>query len=89
MYHYSATLPHNATTCYNVDNLMTEISSKFGLNLKRIRIKKKMSQGDIARSLEVHRAYISGIESGKRNPTLATIKKLSDALGVSADELLK
>ena len=68
---------------------MTEISSKLGLNLKRIRTKKKMSQGDIARILEVHRAYVSGIESGKRNPTLATIKKLSDALSVSPDELLK
>lgn len=68
---------------------MTEISSKLGQNLKRIRTKKKMSQGDIARALEVHRAYISGIESGKRNPTLATIQKLADALNVSADELLK
>lgn len=68
---------------------MAEISSKLGQNLKRIRTKKKMSQGDIARALEVHRAYISGIESGKRNPTLATIQKLADALGVSADELLK
>lgn len=68
---------------------MTEISLKLGQNLKRIRAKKKMSQGDIARALEVHRAYISGIESGKRNPTLATIQKLADALKVSADELLK
>ena len=68
---------------------MTEISSKLGQNLKRIRNKKKMSQGDIARALKVHRAYVSGVENGKRNPTLATIKKLADALGVSADELLK
>ncbi|MBI3420570.1 MAG: helix-turn-helix transcriptional regulator [Candidatus Sungbacteria bacterium] len=69
---------------------MTEkISSKLGQNLKRIRTKKKMSQGDIARALEVHRAYVSGIENGKRNPTIATIQKLADALGVSADELLK
>jgi len=68
---------------------MTEISSKFAQNFKRIRIKKKLSQGDIARALEVHRAYISGIENGKRNPTLATIQKLAVALGVSADELLK
>ncbi|OHA89935.1 MAG: DNA-binding protein [Candidatus Zambryskibacteria bacterium RIFCSPLOWO2_01_FULL_48_25] len=68
---------------------MAEISSKLGQNLKRIRTKKGMSQGDIARALEVHRAYISGIENGKRNPTLATIQKLADALGVSADELLK
>ena len=42
---------------------MTEISPKLGQNLKRIRTKKKMSQGDIARVLEVHRAYVSGIET--------------------------
>jgi len=68
---------------------MEEISPKLGLNLKRIRTKKKMSQGDIARALEVHRAYVSGIETGKRNPTLATIEKLANALGVTASELLK
>ena len=68
---------------------MTEISPKLGLNLKRIRTKKKLSQGDIARALEVHRAYVSGIETGKRNPTLATIENLANALGVTASELLK
>ena len=68
---------------------MTKISPKLGLNLKRIRTKKKMSQGDIARALEVHRAYVSGIENGKRNPTLATIENLANALGVTASELLK
>ena len=68
---------------------MKEISPKLGLNLKRIRTKKKMSQGDIARALEVHRAYVSGIETGKRNPTRATIEKLANALGVTASELLK
>lgn len=68
---------------------MTEISPKLGQNLKRIRTKKKMSQGDIARALEVDRGYISNIENGKKNPTLATIQKLANALGVSADELLK
>jgi len=68
---------------------MAEISTKLGQNLKRIRAKKGMSQGDISRALDVHRAYVSGIENGKRNPTLTTIKKLADALGVSVSELLK
>lgn len=45
-----------------------------------------MSQGVIARKLEVQRAYISGIKNGKRNPTLATIQRLAEALGVSAKE---
>ncbi len=57
--------------------------------MKRIRAKKKMSQGDIARALEVDRGYISNIENGKKNPTLATVAKIANALGVSADELLK
>ena len=68
---------------------MNKISTKLGQNMKRIRTKKKMSQGDIARFLEVDRGYISNIESGKKNPTLATIQKLADALKISADELLK
>ena len=68
---------------------MDQISAKLGDNIKRIRTRKKMSQGDIARALDVDRGYISNIENGKKNPTLATIKKLADALNISADELLK
>jgi transcriptional regulator with XRE-family HTH domain len=68
---------------------MEKISAKLGQNMKRIRTKKKMSQGDISRALEVDRGYISNIENGKKNPTLATLQKLADALGVSPDELLK
>ncbi|MFH1286177.1 MAG: helix-turn-helix transcriptional regulator [Candidatus Magasanikbacteria bacterium] len=68
---------------------MNTSSKKLDQNMKRIRVKKNMSQGDIARALEVDRGYISNIENGKKNPTLATIQKLADALKVSADELLK
>ena len=68
---------------------MDKISEQLGNNMKRIRAKKKMSQGDIARALEADRGYISNIENGKKNPTLATIQKLAHALGVSPDELLK
>ena len=68
---------------------MDKISEQLGKNMKRIRTKKNMSQGDIARALEVDRGYISNIENGKKNPTLATIQKLANALDVSADELLK
>ncbi|OGZ21163.1 MAG: DNA-binding protein [Candidatus Zambryskibacteria bacterium RIFCSPLOWO2_12_FULL_39_45] len=68
---------------------MQNESAKLGLNLKRIRIKKSISQGDIARTLEVSRGFVSTIENGKTNPTLSTITKLAKALGVSTDELLK
>ena len=68
---------------------MKSISAKLGRNLKKIRTQNKMSQGDIARALKLDRGYISNIENGKKNPTIATIEKLAKALGVSADELLK
>lgn len=68
---------------------MQEISKKLGQNLKKARVKKKLSQGALARLLEVDKGYISNIENGKKNPTLATIQRLAEALGISADELLK
>ena len=68
---------------------MNEASKQLGQNLKRIRTKKGISQGDIARELEVSRGYISTIENGKTNPTLSTIARIAKALGVSNDELLK
>ena len=64
-------------------------SQKLGKNLKRIRMKKGISQGDISRALKVHKGYISNIENGKVNPTLATIARLAKAIDVSTSELLK
>lgn len=68
---------------------MQNESAKLGLNLKRIRTQKGISQGDIGLELKVSRGFISTIENGKTNPTLSTISKLAKVLGVSSDELLK
>jgi len=74
---------------YNEPVDMNTPSIKLGKNIKRIREQKKMSQGDICRKLGLDRAYISNVEGGKGNPTLATIEKIAQALGVTSDELLK
>lgn len=68
---------------------MSESSKKLAENMRKIRTRKQMSQGDICRALGVDRAYISNIESGKQNPTLATIEKIAEALGVKVNELLQ
>jgi len=68
---------------------MQSESTKLGKNLKRIRTQKGMSQGDIMRTMDCSRSFVSNIENGKTNPTLATIGKLAKTLGVSSDELLK
>lgn len=61
----------------------------FGKNRRKIRLSKKLSQGDVAKVLGVHRSYISGLERGVRNPSLVTVQKVAKALGVSADKLIK
>ena len=68
---------------------MESESKKLGKNLKRIRIEKKLSQVDIAKVLKMSRGFISNVENGKANPTLATIAKLAKAVEVSTDELMK
>jgi transcriptional regulator with XRE-family HTH domain len=65
------------------------IGIKVGQNLKKIRTEKGISQGDICRALDMDRAYISALENGKRNPTVATLEKIAKVLGISVDQLLK
>lgn len=68
---------------------MSDISAKFGKRVKEIRLKKGMSQGDLAKVLGVHPTYISGIERGARNMALKNIDRLAKALGVPIEDLIK
>ncbi|HPL01765.1 MAG TPA: helix-turn-helix transcriptional regulator [bacterium] len=43
--------------------------------MRETRLKKKLSQGMVAKSLGVHKSYISRLERGMRNPSLLTVKK--------------
>lgn len=62
--------------------------TKFGKKLREIRLKKNLSQGDVARILGVHRSYISGLERGIRNPSLLTVQKVAKAIGVQPKKLI-
>lgn len=64
-------------------------SKKLGENIRIIRNEKGMSQGDICRALNLDRAHVCNIENGKQNPTLDTIAKVAQALGVEVSELMK
>jgi len=66
-----------------------DITAKFGKRVREIRLKKKMSQGDLAKILGVHPNYISGIERGQENMSLRSIERLTKALGVLIEQLLQ
>ncbi|MBI2056422.1 MAG: helix-turn-helix transcriptional regulator [Candidatus Sungbacteria bacterium] len=65
------------------------ISKRLGNNIKKIRTRKKMSQGDICRALKMDRGYMSTIENGKKNITISQLERLAKALGVNPSDLLK
>ncbi len=60
----------------------------FGDNLKKIRADKDISQGDLAKMIDVHATHISRYERNLTSPTIEVAKKIADALEVSTDSLI-
>lgn len=70
--------------------MATSNKNNLGKTVRKLRIKTGLSQGKLARLADVSNNTIVNIEAGKQdNPTIETIKKLANALNVSADELLR
>ncbi|WLS77225.1 helix-turn-helix transcriptional regulator [Erwinia pyri] len=59
----------------------------FGNRVALLRKDKKMTQEALALASNLDRSYICGIESGRRNPTLTTMVKIANALGVELKEM--
>jgi transcriptional regulator with XRE-family HTH domain len=60
-----------------------------GRNVKRARERKGITQERLAELSGFSQQYISGLEQGRRNPTVVTVYELARALGVNHIELLK
>jgi transcriptional regulator with XRE-family HTH domain len=67
----------------NIDQLLTE----FGNTLRRLRKAQGFSQEEFAGVCGLDRTYISGLETGKRNPTLKVLFLLAEKLKVKISEL--
>lgn len=59
-----------------------------GRNVKRLRLQKGWTQERLAELSGFSQQYISGLESGRRNPTVVTLYELAQALGASHLDLL-
>ena len=62
--------------------------SKISQNIKRQRIQKGLSQEELAQKLFVTRQTVSNYETGKSNPDLDTLTKLSEILETDVETLL-
>jgi transcriptional regulator with XRE-family HTH domain len=69
-------------------NEKDDLLALFGEQLKNFRKERGISQEELAFRAELDRTYISGLECGKRNPTLKILVKLAVSLNMEPSELL-
>ncbi len=61
----------------------------FGNRLKTLRRSQNISQEELAFRSGLHRTYISSVERGERNISLANIVKLAKALAIEPYKMLQ
>ena len=64
------------------------ICRKIGENIKKIRKERKLTQKQLAISLNVSQQLVSRLEKGYENPSIITLKKIAAALNIQIDNLI-
>jgi transcriptional regulator with XRE-family HTH domain len=66
-----------------------DVRRRVGINLQRIRRDKGLSQEELSHRADVHQTYLSGVEGGKRNPSIGVLERIAAALGVDIEEFFR
>jgi DNA-binding XRE family transcriptional regulator len=64
------------------------IGRAFGARLRGLRKRQGLTQSDVAERAQVSLVYVSQIERGLRNPTLAVVLRLARAVDVTPCDLI-
>lgn len=65
-----------------------EVYIRIGERIKKLRQEKGMSQQTLADECDIESPNLSRIENGNTNPTIKSLWKISNALGVKLKDLL-
>jgi transcriptional regulator with XRE-family HTH domain len=68
---------------------MNSLEARFGHLLRELRIKKGFTQAALAIDSDLDRTYISMLERGKRMPTIGTLFRIAEVLGVSPSSIIR
>jgi transcriptional regulator with XRE-family HTH domain len=64
------------------------MSNVFAERLRTARERRKLSQAELAEKADLQPSAVSHFETGRRSPSFANLKALSDALKVTTDYLI-
>lgn len=67
----------------------TEHNRRLGSAIRQLRLKKGLSQEQLAFSCGLHRTYIGSVERGERNVSLENIIRIAASLDTVAAEMLR
>ena len=67
---------------------MRGLAQRFAVNLKGERLRKRLSQEELAAKAGLSVSYISMLERGQRTPPLDTLESLASALSVPPVSLI-
>ena len=67
----------------------SRVARQFGLAVKQIRLKRHLTQQQLADACGLDIGYVGGIERGQRNPTLGVIQSFASVLRTKASDLLR
>lgn len=56
---------------------------------KKLGRAKRLSQEELSHPADIHQTYLSGVESGKRNPSIRVLKRIAIGLGAHIEELFR
>ncbi len=66
-----------------------DVRKRVGLNVQALRRARGLTQEELGHRAKIHQTYLSGIEQGRRNPSLVVLARLARALKAGLEELVK
>ncbi|XXT24420.1 helix-turn-helix transcriptional regulator [Sorangium sp. So ce429] len=71
------------------DARLAEVLSSIGANVRRIRLKRGMTQQELADAAEIALGFLQKVERAKTNVGVAVLVRLADVLGVRPGVLFR
>jgi len=66
-----------------------DVRRRVGLNVQQLRRARGLSQEELAHRSDIHQTYLSGVETGRRNPSIQVLQRIATALEGDIEDLTK
>ena len=66
-----------------------DVRRRVGLNIQALRRARGLTQEELGHRAAIHQTYLSGIEQGRRNPSIVVLARLAKALKADLQDIVK